>query len=163
MLSNKVFENMNIGNKCPNCDKKFKEKDKIALSPGPKESEEMRKKLVEKYVKKKRERKEISKEQEAKVGEDAKPLLTSQGQKYEETKTNKIQKVEDAEEYLLKESEEAWKRKTKMNDTKLVDKSKIIDKVEKKFEKDSTFKSLFNDDHKEVKDKDYLCRSGYGV
>ncbi|CAI2376668.1 unnamed protein product [Moneuplotes crassus] len=162
-LSNKVFENMNVGNKCPNCDKKFKEKDKIQLSPGPKVSEEARKKLVEKYVQKKRERKEISKEQEDTPAGNILGLDKDKSSTKEEKKSNKLQKTEDAEEFLLKESEEAWKRKKKLNESKLVDKKKLSEIVNQKFDKDSTFKSLFNDEHKEVKDHDYLCRSGYGV
>lgn len=160
-FSNQIFQNMNIGNKWPSCDKKFKVKDKVQLAPGPKESEEARKRLVEKYVQKKREAKETSKEQDDPTQTGT--ISGAKRTKTEEHKTNKRQKIDDAEEFLLKESEEAWKKKTKLHESKLVDKSKLKEIVGAKFEKDSTFKSLFNDDHKEVKDKDFLCRSGYGL
>ena len=150
---------MKVNGECPNCNKKFKEKDKIDLTPEPKEGEETRKRLVEKYVQKKRDKKskEVNKEED----NDIPATKASTG--YEENKSNKRQKVDDAEEFLLKESEEMWKNKKKLNKSKLVDKSELEETVKNKMNKDGTFKSLFNDDHKEVKEQDFLCRSGYGA
>ena len=157
VIANKVFENMEVNQKCPNCNKKFKEKDKIDITPDPKRGESLRKRLVEKFVQRKREKKsiEVNKEQEGENKEKANKIS-------EEMKSNKRQKI-DGDEYLLKESEEAWKLKTKLIDSKLVDRSELSKMVKNKLEVDETYKSLFNDEHKEVKEQDYLCRSGYGV
>ena len=58
-------------------------------------------------------------------------------------------------EMKLKDGE-GWEGERKVNWRKVVE-----NRVGEKLKKDETFRSLFNDDSKENKDRDFLCRSGY--
>lgn len=164
VLATKVFDNMDLNGSCPNCGAKFKDKDKIDMTADPETTEVERKKLVEKTVLKKQEKrakKEVNKEQEDSGSS------TEQGKRTrspEEEKTNtKRQKIDDVNEILHKESDDAWRKKVKISENKFKDKSAVEKKVKEKLEKDETFRSLFNDKSKEVKEQDFLCRSGYGA
>mmetsp|Transcript_43499 Transcript_43499/g.51204 ORF Transcript_43499/g.51204 Transcript_43499/m.51204 type:complete len:214 (-) Transcript_43499:174-815(-) len=116
ILAEKVFENIELNNQCPNCGTNFKTKDVIDLTAEPAVAEDQRKQLVEKAVLKK-----IGKKSQAEVNKEETEPQSVQGKRTREPEEEKVstkrQKV-DVEEILQKEIDEEWKKKVKVTETK---------------------------------------------